>query len=80
MNPQVHQIEGEERKIHKSNNMIMQPHHSLMKVYIITTPLKCSTLYVPVFITHYLCVIMVRVNERKEIRRRGKVAMYIIGM
>jgi len=52
VNPQVHHIEGQERKIKKSNNMIMYPHHSLLKVYIILTPVKCSTLYVPLFITH----------------------------
>jgi len=51
VNAQVNHIE-DQRKINKSNNMIMQPHHSLMKVYIITTLVKCSTLYVPLFITH----------------------------
>ena len=35
MNAQDYHIEGQERKIKKSNNMIMQPHHSLMKVCIL---------------------------------------------
>ena len=48
VNAQVNHIEGKERKINKSNNIIMQPHHSLMKIYIITTPVKC--LYLPLFI------------------------------
>ena len=48
VNAQVHHIEGEERKINKSNNIIMQPHHSLMKIYIVTTPVKC--LYLTLFI------------------------------
>jgi len=42
-----------------------------MKVYITTTPVKYSTLYIPQFITHFLYVFMLRVNERKEIRRGG---------
>jgi len=52
VNPQVHHIKGQERNINKSNNMIMKPHHSVMKVYTISTPVKCSTLYIPLFITH----------------------------
>ena len=67
MNAQVYHIEGQERKIKKSNNMIMQPHHSVMKVCILHNN-SCSTLYVPLFITHYLCFIMFRVNRRKIIR------------
>ena len=31
VNAQVHHIEGQERKINKSNNMTIQPHHSLMR-------------------------------------------------
>ena len=72
MNPQVHHIKGQEIKINKTNNMITSPQQSLMKVYIIITAVKCSTLYIPMFITHLLCVIMLRVKEGKEIRRGDK--------
>ena len=50
-----------------------------MKVYIITTPVKCLTLDIPLFITHQLHVIMLRVNERKGIRG-WKVAIYLSGI
>ena len=50
-----------------------------MKVYVITTPVNCLTFYVPLFITHQLCVIMLRVNGRKGIRG-WKVAIYLSGI
>ena len=68
MNAQVHHIEGEERKINKSSNMIMQPHHSLMKVYIITTPAKC--LYASLFIIYELCV-QIKCEKGNTKRREG---------
>ena len=51
MNTQVHHKEGEERKINKSNNMIMELHHSLHHH---NTIVKC--LYASLFIIYYLCV------------------------
>ena len=68
MNAQIHNIEEEERKINKSNNMIMQPHHSLMKAYIITTPRKC--LYVSLFIIYELCTQSKWEKENTK-RRKG---------
>ena len=71
MNSQVHHIEGQERKINKSNHMIMQPHHSLIKVYIISTPVKCSILYV----SYTLAVCYDAQSKRsKENKKRRKVA------
>ena len=40
MNAQVYHIEGQERKIKKSNNMIMQPHHSMYH-YLLHTIVVC---------------------------------------
>ena len=66
MNVQVHHIEGEERKINKSNNMIMEPHFSVIKVYIITTPAKC--LYASLLIIYELCV--QSKSEKNNTKRR----------
>jgi len=72
VNAQVHHIEGQERKINKSNNMIMQSHHSLMKVYIITTQVKCSTLVrTTVYYTLVVCYHAQSKRETGNKRREG---------
>ena len=68
MNAQVHHREGEERKIYESNNMIMKPHHSLMKAYIITTPVKC--MYASLFII-YLLYVQSKWEKENTKRRKG---------
>ena len=48
-------------------------------VYIITTPVKCLTVCTTVYYKVF-AVIMLRVKERKGIRRGGKVATYMGGI
>ena len=70
MNAQVDHIEGEERKINKSNNMIMKPHHRLRKVYTITIPVKCLYARITVYYTLVVCYHAQSKWEKGNTKRR----------
>ena len=69
MNAQVYHIEGQERKIKKSNNMTLQPHHSLMKVSILHNNSKIFNF---VRTTIYYTLAVFYNVRRKGIKRGGK--------
>ena len=57
--------------------MVCKPHHSLMKVYLITTSAKCLTLYV-----YYILAVCYHAQskwEERKLGKGGKVAIYMSG-